>query len=433
MSYLKRIPLFVWILIALIAGIAWGFFSGFSGLNMFTLNIIAPWGEIFIRLLKLIAIPLIFVSLIKGISDLGDISKLSGLGVRTIVLYLISTVMAVSLGLIIVNVINPGSVFPDSKKLEYAESFKQEIFVKELNAEVMAEQGPLQFLVDIVPENIIGAAGNNMNMLQVIFFAILFGIALISIKGQHVTTVISFFNGLNDVILKIIDIIMKFAPFGVFALMASVIVDVAGNDLSNSLGLFASLGLYAISVVTGLLILIVFIYPFFVRIIAKIPYFKFMKGVFPAQLIAFSTSSSAATLPITKKSCEENLKIHSEVTNFVLPIGATINMDGTSLYQAVAAVFIAQTLGIDLSITQQLTIILTATLASIGSAAVPGAGMVMLIIVLESVGIPSASIALVYAVDRPLDMLRTVVNITGDSAVSAIVDKTSKRNSNQIG
>jgi proton glutamate symport protein len=433
MSYLKRIPLFVWILIALIAGIAWGFFSVFSGLNMFTLNIIAPWGEIFIRLLKLIAIPLIFVSLIKGISDLGDISKLSGLGVRTIVLYLISTVMAVSLGLIIVNVINPGSVFPDSKKLEYAESFKQEIFVKELNAEVMAEQGPLQFLVDIVPENIIGAAGNNMNMLQVIFFAILFGIALISIKGQHVTTVISFFNGLNDVILKIIDIIMKFAPFGVFALMASVIVDVAGNDLSNSLGLFASLGLYAISVVTGLLILIVFIYPFFVRIIAKIPYFKFMKGVFPAQLIAFSTSSSAATLPITKKSCEENLKIHSEVTNFVLPIGATINMDGTSLYQAVAAVFIAQTLGIDLSITQQLTIILTATLASIGSAAVPGAGMVMLIIVLESVGIPSASIALVYAVDRPLDMLRTVVNITGDSAVSAIVDKTSKRNSNQIG
>jgi Na+/H+-dicarboxylate symporter len=425
MAKLKRIPLYAWILIALLLGIAFGFLSIFLGINSFTLNWIAPFGEIFIRLLKLIAIPLIFVSLVKGISDLGDTSKLSGMGLRTFVLYIISTVIAISIGLLIVNTIQPGSVFPEDKKAEYAESFQSDVLEKSLSAQEIEGQGPLQFLVDIVPENIIGAAGDNINMLQVIFFALLFGIALIMIKGKNVKLVISFFDGLNDVILKIIDIIMRFAPIGVFALMASVIVDVAGDNPANSVQLFASLGLYTLSVVIGLLAMMIIVYPLFVRLLTKISVFKFLRGVMPAQLLAFSTSSSAATLPMTKKSCEENLGIKSEVANFVLPIGATINMDGTSLYQAVAAVFIAQTLGVQLDVSAQLTIILTATLASIGSAAVPGAGMVMLIVVLEAVGLPAESVALVYAVDRPLDMLRTAVNVTGDSAVSSIIDRNS--------
>ncbi|MEA1873459.1 MAG: dicarboxylate/amino acid:cation symporter [Bacteroidota bacterium] len=428
MAKLKRIPLYAWILIALLLGIAFGFISIFLGINQFTINWITPFGDVFIRLLKLIAIPLIFVSLVKGISDLGDISKLSGMGLRTFLLYIASTVIAISIGLFIVNTIKPGAIFPEEKKAEYAESFQAEVIEKSLSAQEIEGEGPLQFLVDIVPENIIGAAGNNINMLQVIFFALLFGIALIMLKGKNVKLVISFFDGLNDVVLKIIDIIMRFAPIGVFALMASVIVDVAGENPANSVQLFASLGLYTLSVVIGLLVMIIFVYPIFVILLAKIPYLKFLRGVLPAQLLAFSTSSSAATLPMTKKSCEQNLGIKSEVTNFVLPIGATINMDGTSLYQAVAAVFIAQTLGIQLDISAQLTIILTATLASIGSAAVPGAGMVMLIVVLEAVGLPAESVALVYAVDRPLDMLRTAVNVTGDSAVSSIVD----RKSNEI-
>jgi Na+/H+-dicarboxylate symporter len=253
-------------------------------------------------------------------------------------------------------------------------------------------------------------------MLQVIFFAILMGIGLILIPQEKAKPLIDFFDSLNELILKIIDLIMKVAPYGVFAIMTALVVE------SPSIDLFKALGIYALTVILGLAIIMLF-YLFLVYVFTKKTPKFFMNGILPAQLLAFSTSSSAATLPVTMERVEEHLGVDEEVASFVLPIGATVNMDGTSLYQAVAAVFIAQAFGMELSLSTQLGIIITATLASIGSAAVPGAGMVMLVIVLAQAGIPEAGLALIFAIDRPLDMFRTTINVTGDAVVAMIIAK----------
>ncbi|MGY8989263.1 MAG: dicarboxylate/amino acid:cation symporter, partial [Flavobacteriales bacterium] len=278
---------------------------------------------------------------------------------------------------------------------------------------------PLQFLVDIVPTNIFDAASNNRNMLQVIFFAILFGIALVMLPNEKTSYVKGFFDGINDIILQIVDIIMMAAPYGVFALLGGLVV-----DFGASAELFIALAKYSVTVIVGLLLMILVVYPLILKIFTKMKYKDFFKGIMPAQMLAFSTSSSAATLPVTMERCEDHLGVSEEVSSFVLPLGATINMDGTSLYQAVAAVFIAQAYGMDLDMSQQLTIVLTATLASIGAAAVPGAGMVMLVIVLGSIGVPTEGLALIFGVDRLLDMMRTVVNVTGDATVATVVAST---------
>ncbi|GBF19190.1 MULTISPECIES: dicarboxylate/amino acid:cation symporter [Arenibacter] len=377
---------------------------------------IKPFGNIFINSLKLIAVPLILASLIKGVSDLKDISKLSKMGGRTIGIYIITTVIAVSIGLTIVNIIKPGSSISEETRNELVENYKGDADSKISQANEQKESGPLRALEDLVPSNIFAAAGDNGNMLQVIFFAIFFGVGLILIPAEQADPVKKFFDGFNEVILKLIDLIMLAAPYGVFALLAALVVE------SPSLDLFKALGWYSISVLLGL-ILMIGVYISFVWIFTKRKPSFFVNGISPAQLLAFSTSSSAATLPVTMERVEEHLGVEEEVASFVLPIGATINMDGTSLYQAVAAVFIAQAFGMDLSFGAQLGIIVTATLASIGSAAVPGAGMVMLVIVLAQAGIPEAGLALIFAVDRPLDMCRTVVNVTGDAAVSMMVAK----------
>ena len=280
----------------------------------------------------------------------------------------------------------------------------------------MKEEGPLQFLIDIVPTNIFDSASNNRNMLQVIFFAILFGIAMVMLPDEKTTYVKGFFEGINDIILQIVDLIMLSAPYGVFALLAGLVV-----DFGASAELFIALAKYSATVIVGLLLMIFLVYPIILRLFTKVKYLDFFKGISPAQMLAFSTSSSAATLPVTMERCEEHIGVSEEVSSFVLPLGATINMDGTSLYQAVAAVFIAQTFGIELDMVQQLTIVLTATLASIGAAAVPGAGMVMLVIVLGAIGVPTEGLALIFGVDRLLDMLRTVVNVTGDATVATVV------------
>ena len=379
------------------------------------------------NLLKLIAIPLIFVSLIKGVAGLKDISQLSKLGIKTLSFYIISTVIAISFGLVLVNTIQPGASFPKEMQEQLVAENQKKIEQKqEIVKDKKEEEGPLSFIVNIVPENFFQAASSNRNMLQVIFFALIFGIAIILLPEEKTKTVRDFFDELNDVILKIIDLIMKFAPYGVFALMAAIITDIAGDNISNTIPIFKALGLYSLTVIIGLLVMIFVIYPIFLKIFTKRNYLDFYKAILPAQLMAFSTSSSSATLPVTMECAEKNLGIDEKVSSFVLPVGATINMDGTSLYQAIAAVFIAQVFGMDLSFGQQLTIVVTATLASIGSAGVPGAGIVMLIIVLESVGVPSAGIAFIFAVDRPLDMLRTVVNITGDSTINAIMAEDNK-------
>ena len=413
---MKRLALHWQIIIGMILGVFFGILAYHFSLNNFTNNWIKPFGVIFVNLLKLIAVPLVFASLIKGVASLSDISRLSKIGSRSIMLYLFSTILSVSLGLGLVNLVGPGNSFSIDKKIELREKYSSKADLKINDALLVESSGPLQFLVDVVPTNIFESASKNKNMLQIIFFAILFGISIIMLPKEKTEYVRGFFDGINDIILHIVDLIMKMAPYGVFALLASLVV-----DFGASVDLFIALGYYSLTVICGLLLMIFIFYPILLRTFTNIKYLDFFKAISPAQMLAFSTSSSAATLPVTMDRCENNLGISKEVSSFVLPLGATINMDGTSLYQAVAAVFIAQAFGYDLDLSSQLTIVLTATLASIGAAAVPGAGMVMLVIVLSSVGIDPEGIALIFAVDRILDMLRTVVNVTGDATVATIV------------
>ena len=414
---MKKLALHWKILIGMALGVLFGVALSFiDGGDTFIGNYIKPFGTIFINLLKLIAVPLILASLIKGVSDLKDISKLSQMGGRTIITYLITTLTAVSIGLILVNIIQPGKSISVETRQELVEAYSSDTKAKQEAAAKQQEAGPLQALVDVVPSNIFLAASNNRNMLQVIFFALFFGIGMILLAEKKVKPVKKFFDSFNDIILKLIDLIMLAAPYGVFARLAALVVE------APSFELFQALALYAFTLLLGLAIMIV-VYMIIVRVFTKKKISFFMKGIAPAQLLAFSTSSSAATLPVTMECVEENLGVDKEVASFVLPIGATINMDGTSVYQGVAAVFIAQAFGLDLSLSAQLGIVFTATLASIGTAAVPSAGIVMLVIVLAQAGIPEAGLALIFAIDRPLDMCRTIVNVTGDAAVSMIVGK----------
>lgn len=414
---MRKLALHWKILLGMLFGVIVGLLmTNFDGGKDLIQDWVKPFGKIFINSLKLIAIPLILAALIKGVSDLKDISKLSKMGGRTIGIYIVTTIIAVSIGLLLVNVIKPGNSISEDTRTEMVKNYSENTQKYKETAQAQKESGPLQALEDLVPENIFEAATSNRNMLQVIFFAVFFGIGLILIPEEKGKTVKGFFDGFNEVILKMVDLIMLAAPYGVFALLAALVVE------SPSLDLFKALGWYAITVVTGLLLMII-IYTFVVFVFTKKKPSFFINGISPAQLLAFSTSSSAATLPVTMERVTEHLGVEEEVASFVLPIGATINMDGTSLYQAVAAVFIAQAFGMDLSFSTQLGIIATATLASIGSAAVPGAGMVMLVGVLGYAGIPEAGLALIFAVDRPLDMCRTVVNVTGDAAVSMVVAK----------
>lgn len=415
---MKKLALHWQIIVGMIAGVLFALvLTNFSWGPKLIGDWIKPFGTIFINSLKLIAVPLILASLIKGVSDLKDISQLSKMGIQTIGLYLMTTVVAVSIGLGVVNLVKPGNTIEESTREELVQSYGGAVDVAKQGAQEQQQQGPLQPLIDLVPDNIIGAAGENVNMLQVIFFAVFFGVCIILIPEKRSKPVKEFFDSFNEVILKMIDVIMLAAPYGVFALLAALVVE------SPSADLFAALAMYAMCVILGLLLLIGF-YNLLVWVFTKKSPINFMKGMSQAQLLGFSTSSSAATLPVTMDRVEKELKVHPDVASFVLPIGATINMDGTSLYQAVAAVFIAQAFGMDLSFGTQMGIVATATLASIGSAAVPGAGMVMLVIVLAQAGIPEAGLALIFAVDRPLDMCRTVANITGDATVSMIVAKT---------
>ena len=420
---MKGISLHWKILIGMALGVLFGYFmSTIDGGGDFISNWIKPFGTIFINSLKLIAIPLILASLIKGVSDLKDISKLSSMGTITITTYLTTTVIAVSVGLLLVNIVKPGDSISEKTRTELIGQYDSDAEKKRSAAAESKEAGPLQPLVDLVPSNFVAAASDNKNMLQVIFFSILFGISMILIPPNKAKPIKDFFDSFNEVVLKIIDIIMMFAPYGVFGLLAALIVEAPNADLLKSLLM------YSITLLLGLLLMII-IYLLIVKLLTGRNPISFLKAILPAQLVAFSTSSSAATLPVTMDRVQNHLKVEKEVSSFVLPIGATINMDGTAVYQAVAAVFIAQTFGLDLSFTAQLGIISTATLASIGAAAVPSAGIIVLVIVLAQAGIPEAGLALIFAVDRPLDMCRTVVNITGDATVSTIVSKFQKNQS----
>lgn len=451
------------ILIGLLLGVIWAVISGSFGFSQFTIDWIAPFGTIFINLLKLIAVPLVLFSIINGVASIGDPSSLGRMGAKTLGLYFSTTILAVGLGLLLVNVIAPGKFIDDDTRIEnrlryefwaaseglevkdgvnylqdpaYADKAAKvadQVGVEVVDADVETrmqtanqtkDAGPLQPLVDIVPQNFFNALTDNGLMLQVIFFAIFFGICLLLIPSEKSQPVEKFVEGAMEVFLKMVEVIMQGAPFFVFALMAGVISKMAGDDLGKMFEIFKGLSWYSLTVFLGLALMVTVFYPMVLKFFArKIGYGQFFKGISPAQTLAFSTSSSAATLPVTMECVEDNLGVDKKVTSFVLPIGATVNMDGTSLYQAVAVVFLAQMHFIDLTLGQQLTIVLTASLASIGSAAVPSAGLVMLIIVLQSVGLNPAWIGIILPVDRILDMCRTVVNVTGDAAVSTIIAK----------
>ena len=468
---MKKPSLPVQIIIGLILGILWALLSSTMGWSEFTLDWIAPFGTIFINLLKLIAIPLVLFSIIAGIGNLSDTATLGRMGVKTLLLYIGSTVLAASMGMVIANTFNPGKQTSeeqlqinrvayelwvnDTEGVEFFDDLRllsdpaTKVYMsdaqatlaeqrnnEELNAKVAKanavqsakNDGPLQFFVDMVPSNIF-LSFNNSLMLQVIFFAIFFGIVLVMLPDTQMAPVANLMNGLSDIFIKMVDVVMKGAPIFVFALLAGKLAAMAGDEPGRLVEIFKALGAYTGYTIFGLLFMILVLYPtvlaYLINKKTGMGYMKswgyFMRGIRPAQLLAFSTSSTAATLPVTMDCVRDNLGVDEEIGSFVLPVGATINMDGTALYQTVAVIFMAQFHMIDLTLAQQATIIFTATLASIGAASVPSAGMIMLIPILESVGLNPAWIAIIFPVDRIIDMVRTVLNLTGDASVSTII------------
>ena len=376
---------------------------------------IKPIGDIFIRLLMMIAIPLVFASLLVGVSSLHDVSRMARIGGKTIAFYLLTTALAISIGLLFGNVIRPGAQMDPTARDRLLAAYQEDAASKiEQNISV----DMLDYIVRLVPKNVVQALAE-AEMLQIIFFALMLGITLLFIDREKADRVIGFFDAISDAMIKMVDFVMLIAPYAVFALIAATIAEFG-------FGILQTLLWYIVAVIGGLAVQTFIVYPLLLKSLARdVPLGRFLRELRPAQLVAFTTSSSAATLPVTMESCE-NVGAPKSVTSFVLPLGATINMDGTALYQGVAAVFIAQVFGMDLSLTQQLTVVLTATLASIGTAPVPGVGIIMLIIVLRSVGVPETGIALILGVDRILDMCRTITNVTSDATATMIVSSTEK-------
>lgn len=415
------------ILIGLILGTLFGIVAATNQWSQFTADWIAPWGTMFVNFLKLIAVPLVFASLVTGVASLADISKLSRMGGKTIAIYLGTTAVAIVIGLVLVNTLQPGATMPAEITSDLQAKYETQVDNRAESVQIAKDRGPLQPIVDIVPQNIVASASNNRNMLQVVFFSLLFGIGLMLVRNPQTEVVLRFCQGLNDVVIKLVDLIMLLAPIGVFALIAGTITSIAGDDLGTVLDLLRALGFYCLVVLLGLILHVTLVYGGLIRFVSRLTLRQFFTGIAPAQLLAFSTSSSAATLPVTMDCAKDNLGVDKEVASFVLPLGATINLDGTAMYQSIAAVFIAQTLGLDLTFADQLTIVLTALLASIGAAPVPGAGVIMLVIILEAIRVPADGIALILGVDRILDMLRTTANVTGDCTVSVLVDASEEK------
>lgn len=418
MSKLKNIPLYMQILIAMLVGLLVGYLFVATGHHVFVSHWIKPWGTIFIKLLKLIAVPLVFVSLLKGIIGMKDMLRLSRLGLKTISMYIATTIIAVSIGIASGLIVRPGAIFPADKTDELQAMYQDNVKNSASTAEAMKSRTVMDFVVDIVPENIFAATTDNSKMLQIIFVALLFGIALLAIEPVHANKITPAIDAVNQALLKVIDYIMVVAPIGVLALMAALVVDFDGDS-----GIFVALGAYALTVIFTLLLLVVVLYPLAYKLFTKQNPFHYLKNIFPIQLLAFSTSSSAATLPFTMEQSRKKLGIPDEVNSFVYPVGATINMDGTSCYQAISILFIAQIFGIELSMAQIISVIFLTVMASIGTPGIPGGSIVMTIMVMSTVGIPVEGMALIIGIDRPLDMLRTVVNVTGDTFVASVLDR----------
>lgn len=426
---MKNLSLQWKIMIGMVLGVIVGLISSqIDGAVSFSQDWINPIGKIFINLLMLIAVPLVIVSLAKGVADLRDFATLSRIGGRSILLFLITTVGAVILGLILVNYFEPGANLNVENLQSISEDYR-DIASDKIEIGTIEQEGrPLDFFVDLVPQNIFEAMSQNGKMLQIIFFTLFFSICLLLIPAERRRPITELLDVSNDIVLKMVEVIMWTAPYAVFALMVSLIVETTDGDL------FSALMSYALILVAGMMIILIF-YVVVIRFFTSIPTLKYINGILPAQLVAFTTSSSMATLPVTMECVEENLGVEKEVSSFVCPVGATLNMDSTSLMQAIATVFVCQVVGHELDFSDQLTIVLTGSLASIGAAGAPSAGIVMLIMVLESVQFPTEhlpfALAMILAVDRPLDMGRAVVNISGDCFVSVLVAESLNKRKNE--
>lgn len=411
---LPKLQLYTKVLIALAAGALFGLianrfeFSGFVGVW------IKPVGTAFVRLISMVVVPLVFASLVVGTASLKDIRTLGRIGAKTLVFYLCTTAIAVSIGLVLTDVVRPGTSLSQQSRDKLIQDASNQT---DSVAQPRAEQPSIRdLLLNIIPTNPVKSLVDGQ-MLQIIFFALLMGVCLTLIPAERGRPVIDFFKGIDEIIVRMVHLIMLTAPYGVFALIASVVADFGA-------GILLMLLQYSVVVLLGLAIHMFVVYSAALKILTKTGVRRFFQGFRPAQLMAFCSSSSNATLPVTMDCVTRNLGVSPNVCSFTLPLGATINMDGTALYQGVAAAFLAQIYGIELSSMQHLTIVLTATLASIGTAGIPGAGVIMLAIVLGSVGVPLQGIGIIMGVDRILDMCRTVVNVTGDGVCAVVVAST---------
>ena len=449
------------ILLGMGLGLAWAVGSAFACGAQFTADWIAPFGTLFINALKLIAVPLVLFSIIDGVGQVGDPRVLGRIGGKALGLYFVTTLTSILLGLFVVNLIQPGLTASDAQRMENRRGFEAWLHAAgkpspdgqwltdataaeastavdtRLNEQIASvessDRGPLEWMQEMVPSNVFEALSAG-SMLQIIVFAIFFGVVLVLMPREHTDRLRPLIAQLSRVFIHMVIVVMKAAPFFVFALMAGTLTQLTGDDPERLPNLLQTYGTYMITVLLGLAVLLVTLYPTIVWMATRkygwswLKSFKFFfRGIRPAQLLAFSTSSSAATLPVTLECVTDHLKVDEKVSQFTLPIGATVNMDGTSLYQAVAVIFLAQFHFVDLSIAQQVTIVITAVAASVGAAAIPSAGLIMLIMVLDAVGLNPAWIALIFPVDRILDMCRTVINVSSDAAVALNIAASEKQ------
>ncbi len=390
------------ILIALVLAV-------FYGLYLSDYVSYVSWmGTLFLRALKMLIVPLILSSIISGVANIGTAENLGRLGLKTFIYYVTTSTLAIVTGLFVVNIIQPGV----GADLGLAQSVEHLAVTKRSFTDT---------LFSIVPTNIVSAMAKG-EMLALIFFAILFGYFIMKVEKKYTTQLTDFFNGIFNVMMAITMFVIKFTPLGILGIVAKVVADQAGSG--GLLNIVGKLGLYMITVALALVIHGTITLPAILRFVGKLNPIKYARVMTTPLLTAFSTSSSNATLPLTMEAVEHDAGVSNKITSFTLPLGATVNMDGTALYECVAAMFIAQAYGIDLSITQQIVVVITALLASIGAAGVPMAGLVMMTIILSAVGLPLEGIGLVLAVDRILDMMRTVVNVWSDSCGAAVIAKT---------
>jgi len=408
---LLKLQLYTKVLIGLLVGVIFGVLANQWGFSAFVFSYIKPIGSAFIKLISMVVVPLVFASLLVGTASLNDIRKLGRIGAKTVAYYLCTTIIAISIGLLLANTLKPGEGLSQEKRTQLTERVSEKEGAQIETA--LKKPTVTDILLNIIPTNPVKAFVEG-KMLQIIFLALMAGICLGLIPSERSQPVINFFEGINELIIQMVHIIMKLAPYGVFALISAVVADFG-------LGILFVLLKYSLVVIVGLILQVTIVYSSAIKIFSKHKIRTFFRGIRPAQLIAFSSASSSATLPVTMECTEKNLGVPGQIASFALPLGATINMDGTALYQGVSAVFIAQFYGMGLTVPQQLTIVLTAVLASIGTAGTPMAGVITLAIVLKSIGVPLEGIALIMGVERILDMCRTVVNVTGDASCAVVV------------